>query len=121
MTDISLVADALTNLGFTDYPEHPAGHQLRVAALSANGPYAVLGSWRKDNVVIHVEQNTAPETITDPDGNVFTAAQFTFPPVIVIETVQDDGSSFDPARTLAVSYGDIEALYALAGPQSAEA
>lgn len=112
-TDVTPVADALKKLGFTAHSAHPAAKAARVKALSHNGEYKVLGAWQKDNVLIHVEQNTAPETIRDAEGNEFTAQSFTYPPVIVIETLQDDGSSHEPPRTLAVSYGDLEALHEL--------
>lgn len=117
MTDISLVADALTNLGFTEHQAHPAARPSRVKALSHNGPYKVLGAWEKGNVRVHVEQNTAPNTIRDTEGTEYTAQAYQFPPVMVIETVDDAGESFDPPRTMAVSYGDLEALAVLAVPQ----
>ena len=103
MIDLSRVEETLTRLGFTEHPDHPAANPSRIAALSENGPYVVHGTWQKGDTIAHVEENVAPETFEDPDGNVFTAEQYHFPPVIVVENTVTGGR-------VAISFHDLEAF-----------
>jgi hypothetical protein len=99
MPDITAVADVLTRLGFTAHLDHPAVDPARVASLSENGPYVVLGAWQKGDTIVHVEQNTAPEA-EEADGSRVTV---THPPVLVVANTKSGGS-------YACSFGDLEAF-----------
>lgn len=99
MPDLSAVAEVLERLGFEEHTEHPAAEPERVASLSYNGPYVVHGAWQKGDVIVHVEQNTAPSPPA-PDGSY---AVTTYPPVLVVEDTASGGR-------LAISFHDLEAF-----------
>jgi hypothetical protein len=77
---MSALSDKLTSLGFTDdaKAKQAAEDNAQAQDLSANGEYIVEGVFTKDDVVVTVEQNQAPEDL----GGL--TAVVTHPPVAVI-------------------------------------
>ena len=94
--------DVLANLGFQSDENRRAALQTHAenpetdgGNLSHNGDYKVLGTWTKDDIVVHMEQNTAPDQIGE------LSAIVTHPPLLVVE---------GPKGRAAVRPGDVEAL-----------
>jgi hypothetical protein len=62
---MSALTDKLEELGFTADKEALDTHEQNAAAfgMSDNGAYAVHGVHTKGDVIVHTEQNTAPEDL----------------------------------------------------------
>lgn len=100
--------DVLAELGFEKDGDLQLGLQSHAddpntdgGSMSHNGQYQVQGAWKKGDVVVHLERNTAPESQDESD----MSAIVTHPPVFVVSKGEQ--------RLVTVMQRDPEALKAV--------
>lgn len=84
---MSAYEDVLAELGYeasedlaTAIKSNADDPETGEGSLSHNGEYKVEGAWKKGNVTVHLERNTAPED----QGDDMTAV-VTHPPLLVVK------------------------------------